>query len=38
VGDSDIVQITDGPVPPELENDVRAAVNRCPVAALRLCA
>lgn len=31
-----MVQIADGPVPPRLEIDVRAAVDQCPKAALRL--
>ncbi|MBO0878920.1 MAG: ferredoxin [Mycobacterium sp.] len=37
IGDSDVVHIVDGPVPPELEIDVRAAVDQCPKAALRIC-
>src|ERR1700757_3856161 len=37
LGDADVVQIADGPVPPRLEIDVRAAVDQCPKAALRLC-
>ena len=37
LGKSDVVQIADGPVPPELEIDVRAAVDQCPKAALRIC-
>jgi ferredoxin len=37
LGESDVVQIVDGPVPPELEIDVRAAVDQCPKAALRIC-
>jgi ferredoxin len=36
LGDEDVVQIVDGPVPPEREIDVRAAVDQCPKAALRL--
>jgi len=36
IGDADVVQIVDGPVPPRLEIDVRAAVDQCPKAALRL--
>lgn len=36
LGDEDVVQIADGPVPPRLEIDVRAAVDQCPKAALRL--
>ena len=36
LGDADVVQIADGPVPPEREIDVRAAVEQCPKAALRL--
>ena len=36
LGDADVVQIADGPVPPRLEIDVRAAVDQCPKAALRL--
>lgn len=36
IGDADVVQIADGPVPPRLEIDVRAAVDQCPKAALRL--
>jgi ferredoxin len=37
MGDADVVQIADGPVPEELEIDVRAAVDQCPKAALRIC-
>ena len=37
LGDADVVQIADGPVPAELEIDVRAAVDQCPKAALRIC-
>jgi ferredoxin len=36
LGDEDVVQIADGPVPPEHEINVRAAVEQCPKAALRL--
>lgn len=36
LGDEDVVQIADGPVPARLEIDVRAAVDQCPKAALRL--
>ncbi|MGH3966800.1 MAG: ferredoxin [Mycobacterium sp.] len=36
MGDAEVVQIADGPVPPELEIDVRAAVDQCPKAALRI--
>jgi len=36
LGDADVVQIADGPVPPGREIDVRAAVDQCPKAALRL--
>ncbi|HYB36584.1 MAG TPA: ferredoxin [Mycobacterium sp.] len=36
LGDSDVVQIADGEVPARLEIDVRAAVDQCPKAALRL--
>ena len=36
LGDADVVQIVDAPVPPEREIDVRAAVDQCPKAALRL--
>jgi ferredoxin len=35
LGDADVVEIADGPVPTELEIDVRAAVDQCPKAALR---
>ncbi len=37
LGDEDVVQIADGEVPPGREIDVRAAVEQCPKAALRLC-
>jgi ferredoxin len=37
IGDSDVVHIADGPVPEHLEIDVRAAVDQCPKAALRIC-
>ncbi len=36
LGDAEAVQIADGPVPSHLEIDVRAAVDQCPKAALRL--
>jgi ferredoxin len=36
MGDADVVQIADGPVPEDMEIDVRAAVDQCPKAALRL--
>jgi ferredoxin len=36
LGDEDVVQIADGPVPADREIDVRAAVEQCPRAALRL--
>ena len=36
MGDADVVQIADGPVLPDREIDVRAAVDQCPKAALRL--
>jgi ferredoxin len=36
IGDASVVQIADGPVPQHLEYDVRAAVDQCPKAALRL--
>ena len=36
LGDADVVQIAEGPVPERLEIDVRAAVEQCPKAALRL--
>ena len=36
LGDADMVQIADGPVPSHLEIDVAAAVDQCPKAALRL--
>jgi ferredoxin len=36
LGDEDVVQIADGPVPEHLEIDVRAAVEQCPKAALRI--
>jgi ferredoxin len=36
LGDADVVQIADGEVPPDREIDVRAAVDQCPKAALRL--
>jgi ferredoxin len=36
LGDEDVVQIADGPVAPDREIDVRAAVDQCPKAALRI--
>lgn len=36
LGDAEVVQIADGPVPPDREIDVRAAVDQCPKAALRI--
>jgi ferredoxin len=36
LGDADVVQIAEGDVPAHLEIDVRAAVDQCPKAALRL--
>jgi ferredoxin len=36
LGDEDVVQIADGPVPADREIDVRAAVDQCPKAALRI--
>ena len=36
LGDADVVQIADGEVPPDRAIDVRAAVDQCPKAALRL--
>lgn len=36
LGDEDVVQIADGPVPVDREIDVRAAVEQCPRAALRI--
>lgn len=36
LGDEDVVQIADGPVPSDREIDVRAAVEQCPRAALRI--
>ncbi|MDP7723574.1 ferredoxin [Mycobacterium sp. TY814] len=36
LGDEDVVQIADGPVLPDREIDVRAAVEQCPRAALRI--
>ena len=36
LGDADVVQIAEGDVPARLEIDVRAAVDQCPKAALRL--
>jgi len=36
LGDEDVVQIAEGQVPPDREIDVRAAVEQCPRAALRI--
>ena len=36
LANSDVVQIADGPVPEDLEIDVRAAVDQCPKAALQI--
>lgn len=36
LGDEDVVQIADGPVPEGREIDARAAVDQCPRAALRI--
>jgi ferredoxin len=36
LGDEDVVQVGDGVVPPGREIDVKAAVDQCPKAALRL--
>jgi ferredoxin len=36
IGDSDVVQVAEGQVPEHLEVDVRAAVDQCPKAALRI--
>ena len=36
IGDEEVVQIADGPVPEHLEIDVKAAVDQCPKAALRI--
>ncbi|EID13467.1 ferredoxin [Mycobacterium xenopi RIVM700367] len=36
LGDAEVVQIADGPVPQDREIDVRAAVDQCPKAALRI--
>ena len=36
LGDEDVVQIADGEVPEDREIDVRAAVDQCPRAALRI--
>ncbi len=36
LGEEDVVQIADGPVPRDREIDVRAAVDQCPRAALRM--
>lgn len=36
LGDEDVVQIAEGDVPEDRQIDVRAAVDQCPRAALRL--
>jgi ferredoxin len=36
LGDEDVVQIADGPIPADREIDVRAAVDQCPRAALKI--
>lgn len=36
LGDEDVVQIADGEIPADREIDVRAAVDQCPRAALKL--
>jgi ferredoxin len=36
IGDSDVVHIAEGTVAPDREIDVRAAVDQCPKAALRI--
>lgn len=36
LGDASVVQIAEGDVPPGREIDVRAAVDQCPKAALRI--
>jgi ferredoxin len=36
IGDSDVVHVAEGEVPEHLEIDVRAAVDQCPKAALRV--
>lgn len=36
IDDANVARIADGPVPEHLEYDVRAAVEQCPRAALRL--
>ncbi|CAM4255417.1 Ferredoxin fas2 [Mycobacterium basiliense] len=36
LGDQDVVQIAECRVPPDREIDVRAAVEQCPKAALRI--
>jgi ferredoxin len=36
IGQSDVVHVADGEVPEHLEIDVRAAIDQCPKAALRL--
>ena len=37
LGNSEVVMSADGPVRPEMEKDVRAAVDHSPKAALRIC-
>jgi ferredoxin len=36
IGDSDVVQVADGEVPEDRMIDVKAAVDQCPKAALRI--
>ena len=36
IGHSDVVHVAEGEVPEHLEIDVRAAVDQCPKAALRI--
>lgn len=36
IGHADVVHVADGEVPEHLEIDVRAAVDQCPKAALRI--
>ncbi len=36
LGDEDVAQVAGSAVPPRLEIDVRAAVDQCPKAALRV--
>jgi len=36
IGDADVVHVADGAVAPDREVDVRAAVDQCPKAALRI--